>query len=109
MGEARLENLQRQIEQLTKFRDHLANAVKRWKNAPGEAPKGDAICVLIEQTINSLVTEYRQEEARCPSRLPSAQCSGTSAFGPPQWACLRQLPAGTLWAEFQSSMDQNTA
>src|SRR5215469_5811414 len=41
MAEARLENLQRQIEQLTKFRDHLANAVKRWKNSPGEPPKGD--------------------------------------------------------------------
>jgi hypothetical protein len=50
-AEERLSNLQRQIEQLTKFRDHLADAVKRWKKSPGEPPKGDAICVLIEQTM----------------------------------------------------------
>ena len=51
MGEQRLTELQSQIEQLTKFRDHLARAVSQWRKCPQEAPAGNAICVLIERTM----------------------------------------------------------
>jgi DNA-binding transcriptional MerR regulator len=65
-AEERLSNLQWQIKQLTKFRDHLADAVKRWKKSPGEPPKGDAICVLIEQTMVNPngSAEKRNEQSR---------------------------------------------
>ena len=62
-AEERLSDLQLEIERLTKFRDHLADAVKRWKKS-GEAPKPDSICVLIEQTMvnpNGLAERSRKK------------------------------------------------
>jgi hypothetical protein len=51
IGEQRLKELQSQIEELTRFRDHLNRAVTQWKRCPEEAPAGNAICVLIERTM----------------------------------------------------------
>ena len=51
IGQERLADLNAQIEQLARFRNQLADAVKDWQKCPQEAPSGDAICVLIERTM----------------------------------------------------------
>jgi len=75
MGEERLADVQRQIEQLTKFRDQLGRAVKHWKKSPSAAPKGDAICVLIEQTM----AESKGSPERRNKSWPSNKEKSTSA------------------------------
>jgi|SRR5213593_1540808 len=51
IGEERLTELEKQIAELTTFRNQLARAVSRWRKSPEIAPAGDAICVLIEQSM----------------------------------------------------------
>jgi len=52
IGEERLKELENQIQQLTAFHHELARAVQQWQQVPDEAPAGDAICILIERTMN---------------------------------------------------------
>ena len=52
IGEARLQQLEAQIQQLTLFRDELTHAIRQWKRTPDQSPAGNAICVLIEKTMD---------------------------------------------------------
>jgi len=50
IAEDRIADLNRQIEDLGRFRKELHRALMSWKRAP-DKPSGDAICVLIERTM----------------------------------------------------------
>jgi hypothetical protein len=53
IAEKHLRNVELQIAQLSKFRDGLSQAVKRWKKSAKRTNSADAICVLIERTMES--------------------------------------------------------
>ncbi len=46
--------VEQQITQLSKFRDGLSQAVKQWKKSGKQTISADAICVLIEHTLESV-------------------------------------------------------
>src|SRR5713226_1238006 len=57
IAERHLRSVEQQITQLSKFRDGLSQAVKQWKKSGKKSGKqtisADAICVLIERTLES--------------------------------------------------------
>ncbi len=52
MAERHLQNVQRQIRELEKFRRALSEAVRGWKKSGEKEPSVDAFCSLIERTMN---------------------------------------------------------
>ena len=58
-AEERLQRVQAEIEKLSKFRDRLHGAVKRWRKSSRPKLRGDAICVLIEQTMTHPTKELK--------------------------------------------------
>ena len=52
-AERHLRTVEEQITQLSKFRDGLSQAVKQWKRSGKQTISADAICVLIERTLES--------------------------------------------------------
>jgi DNA-binding transcriptional MerR regulator len=51
IAERHLRSVEQQITQLSKFRDGLSQAVKQWKKSGKQTISADAICVLIERTV----------------------------------------------------------
>jgi len=56
IAERHLRSVEQQITQLSKFRDGLSQAVKQWKKSEKQTISADAICVLIERTLESVKT-----------------------------------------------------
>jgi DNA-binding transcriptional MerR regulator len=54
IAERHLQSVEQQITQLSKFRDGLSRAVKEWKKSGKQTISADAICVLIERTLESV-------------------------------------------------------
>ncbi len=53
IAQRHLRTVEDQISQLSKFRDGLSQAVNRWKRSGKQTISSDAICVLIECTLES--------------------------------------------------------
>jgi DNA-binding transcriptional MerR regulator len=53
LAERHLQNIERQLRQLSRFRDELRRAVKQWKRSGEEQLLGEAFCTLIENTITN--------------------------------------------------------
>ena len=53
IAQRHLRTVEEQISQLSKFRDGLNQAVNRWKRSGKQTISADAICVLIERTLES--------------------------------------------------------
>jgi len=53
IAERHLQSVEQQITQLSQFRDGLSRAVKQWKKSGKQTISADAICVLIERTLES--------------------------------------------------------
>jgi len=52
-AERHLQNVERQIRQLSRFRDELRGAIREWKRSGDQQLSADAFCVLIENTMSS--------------------------------------------------------
>jgi len=52
IAERHLQSVEQQITQLSKFRAVLTQAVKQWKRSGKQTISADAICVLIERTLD---------------------------------------------------------
>lgn len=52
IGERHLHDLAQQIERLRRFQAELSRAVRTWKRLGEQRVSADAICVLIERTMN---------------------------------------------------------
>jgi MerR family mercuric resistance operon transcriptional regulator len=52
IGEEHLRDLAQQIKQLSRFQAELSRAVKTWKRLGEQRVSADAICVLIERTMD---------------------------------------------------------
>jgi MerR family mercuric resistance operon transcriptional regulator len=52
-AEKHLKEVQRQIDELSRFEDQLTRSLKQWRKAGDRNVSADAICVLIERTMNS--------------------------------------------------------
>lgn len=53
IAEKHLADAEEQITHLTRFRDELSRTLKLWKRSTKRTVSGDAICTLIERTLNS--------------------------------------------------------
>lgn len=53
LGEQHLRDVERQIADLTKFREGLSRAVRKWKKSGQQKIEADAFCTLIERTMKS--------------------------------------------------------
>lgn len=53
LAERHLQNVERQLRQLSRFRDELRRAVRQWKRSGDQQLSADAFCTLIENTIGS--------------------------------------------------------
>lgn len=53
IAERHLKNIERQLRQLSTFRDELHRAVKQWKRSGGQQLSADDFCTLIENTIEN--------------------------------------------------------
>lgn len=51
LAEQHLKTIEDQLRQLSRFRDELRRAIKRWKRLGGQQLSADAFCVLIENTM----------------------------------------------------------
>jgi DNA-binding transcriptional MerR regulator len=51
-AEQHLQNVERQIRQLSRFRDELRRAVQEWKKSGDQQLSADAFCTLIENTMS---------------------------------------------------------
>ena len=54
IAQRHLRTVEEQISQLSKFRDGLSQAVNRWKRSGKQTISADAICVLIEHSLESV-------------------------------------------------------
>jgi len=79
IGEDRLTQLERQIAELTTFRNQLARAVSQWRKCPEIAPAGDAICVLIEQSMTQVQSATGSLEGKKTKRI-SSKAKSTSVI-----------------------------
>lgn len=52
MAERHLQNVELQIEQLSRFRNELRQAVRDWRRSGDQQLSGDAFCTLIENTLS---------------------------------------------------------
>lgn len=57
IGEKHLRDLGEQIKRLRSFHNELSRAVKNWKRLGQQTVSADAICVLIERTMNGIPTK----------------------------------------------------
>ena len=53
IAERHLRAVEQQLHNLSKFRDGLSRAVKQWKKSGSQTLSADAICALIERTLDS--------------------------------------------------------
>lgn len=53
IGEQHLRDVEQQIADLTRFRDELHRAVRKWKKSGQPKIEADAFCTLIERTMKS--------------------------------------------------------
>ena len=60
IGERHLEELGQQIERLHRFYADLSHAVKTWKRLGEQKVSADAICVLIERTMDDAESKNRR-------------------------------------------------
>lgn len=51
LAEQHLRTIERQLQQLSRFRDELRRAILRWKRSGKQRLSADAFCALIENTI----------------------------------------------------------
>ncbi len=58
-AEERLQQVEAEIDKLFKFRSRLHEAVKEWRTSSKPKLPGDAICVLIEQTMTDPIKELK--------------------------------------------------
>ncbi len=66
IAQRHLRTVEEQITQLSKFRDGLSQAVKQWKRSGKQTISADAICVLIERTLES---DKIQKSTRQPTKI----------------------------------------
>ena len=66
IAQRHLRTVEQQISQLSKFRDGLSQAVNRWKRSGKQTISADAICVLIERTLES---DKIQKSTRQPTKI----------------------------------------
>jgi len=66
IAQRHLRTVEAQITQLSKFRDGLSQAVKQWKRSGKQTISADAICVLIERTLES---DKIQKSTRQPTKI----------------------------------------
>lgn len=59
IAQRHLRDVEHQLETLTKFRDELRRAVRTWKRSGQQTLSADAICTLIERTMNKTTTRER--------------------------------------------------
>lgn len=59
-----LEEVERQIADLTRFRDELTRALRRWRRNGNRTVSADAICVLIEQTMSPRAAPIRKGKSK---------------------------------------------
>jgi hypothetical protein len=52
IAERHLRETDAEIKRLRRFRAELSNALSRWKRTPARAVTGNAICELIERTLD---------------------------------------------------------
>ena len=52
IAERHLRETEAEIRRLNRFRAELSSALRRWKRTPSRAVTGDAICALIERTVD---------------------------------------------------------
>ncbi len=62
IGERHLQELGEQIQRLQRFHAELSRAVRAWKRLGEQKVSGDAICVLIERTMNGTGNKARRKE-----------------------------------------------
>lgn len=60
IGEEHLRDLGQQIERLRRFQAELSSAVKTWKRLGEQRVSADAICALIERTMDGTGKEERK-------------------------------------------------
>ena len=66
IAERHLREAEAEIRRLSRFRAELSSALRRWKKSPARAVTGDAICLLIERTIDD--NHWKNGAARSSSR-----------------------------------------
>ena len=59
LAERHLQDVERQLEQLSRFRGELRRAVKQWKLRGEQRLSGDEFCGLIEKTMPIITTKGR--------------------------------------------------
>lgn len=59
LAERHLQGVERQIEQLSRFRNELRRAVKQWKRSGEQQLSADAFCTLIENTTTNVTSKER--------------------------------------------------
>lgn len=52
LAERHLQNIDRQLRQLSNFRDELRRAIRNWKRSGRQQPSADAFCILIENAMS---------------------------------------------------------
>jgi len=61
LAETHLTSVDRQIRDLTKFRDELSRAVNKWRRSGQPTLSADAFCSLIENTMSSETKEAKRK------------------------------------------------
>ncbi len=62
VAEQHLKTIERQVRQLSQFRDELRRAVRQWKRSEQQQLSADAFCALIENTMNKQLAETLEEK-----------------------------------------------
>ncbi|TAM79742.1 MAG: heavy metal-responsive transcriptional regulator [Acidobacteria bacterium] len=74
LAEQHLEAVERQIQQLSRFRDELRRAIRQWKRSGQQQLSANAFCSLIENTMRDGGTKDKQkrqpQEKAYRRRLP---------------------------------------
>ena len=64
IAERHLEDVEREIERLQRFRDGLARSVRKWRKGPLRHVAGSAICELIEEAVPDAPAAARNSRRR---------------------------------------------
>lgn len=59
LAERHLEDIERQLKQLSRFRDELRRAIKQWKQSGKQRLAGGEFCTLIENTMTNVTSKGR--------------------------------------------------
>ncbi len=62
VAEQHLKTIERQVRQLSQFRDELRRAGRQWKRSEQQQLSADAFCALIENTMNKQLAETQEEK-----------------------------------------------